>query len=112
MLWRDLNITFDLGVVTLTLKYCPGDVLKIVKWQVRCLEGVDVQHSGVTFYLDSARTFSTAKIETYFTYHKAIWIAAAKYFIYFYPSVLSQLTAILTFLSTSLQILISKLNFY
>ena len=34
---------------------------------------------GVTFDLDTARMLSTAIFETYFSYHKDMWIAATDY---------------------------------
>ena len=50
-------------------------------WQGYWLRGVDVY--DVTFDLVSATIFSTATYETYFSYHKAIWIAATDYLLYF-----------------------------
>ena len=49
---------------------------------------------GVTFDLASAIMFSTAKFETCFSYHKAIWIAVTDNHIYCSQIVLSPLTTI------------------
>ena len=43
-----------------------------------------MHRNGVTFDLGSATMSSTATFETYFSYHKAIGIAATDYKIYFY----------------------------
>ena len=40
-----------------------------------------VKCHGVTFDLCSARMFSTARFETYFTYHKTIWIAEIVFYV-------------------------------
>ena len=36
---------------------------------------------GVTFNLDSAKVFSPAIYEAYFSYHKDIWIAVTDYYL-------------------------------
>ena len=47
------------------------------------LGGVGVHH-GVTFNFGSAKVCSSAIFETYFSYDKDIWIAAAEYYMHFY----------------------------
>ena len=49
-----------------------------------CLGSVGMLNSDVTFNLGFANVYSTAIIETYFTYDKDIWIAATDYYLYFY----------------------------
>ena len=49
---------------------------------------------GVTFDLGFTRMFLVTIFQIYFYYHKAEWIAATAYYIYFYLIVLSPLTAI------------------
>ena len=54
-----------------------------------------MQCHGVTFDLGSARMTSTATFKTYFSCHKATWIATTDYYMYLYLIVVSPLTAIL-----------------
>ena len=41
-------------------------------------------YHGVKFSLGSAKVFSPAIFETYFSYDKDIWITATDYYLYFY----------------------------
>ena len=59
------------------------------------LVDVGVHQHGGTFNLSSAKVFSPVIFETYFSYHKDIWIAATDYYMYFYLIVLFPLTAVL-----------------
>ena len=77
----DIYLTFDLDVVTLTFKICILETVRCRKlklgrdigWGRRCAKSCcDL---GVTFGLGSAKMLSTVIDETYFFYHKDIWIA-------------------------------------
>ena len=61
------------------------------------LGGMVIYNIVVTFDRSSARMFSTAMLETYLSYHRTVWIAAADYYMYLHLIVLLQLTAILQF---------------
>ena len=41
MSWCDLDLTFDLAVVTLTFKICPGNISETVKWK-KLIVGRDI----------------------------------------------------------------------
>ena len=48
-------------------------------WYGHWFGGVGVHRHGVTFNFGSAKMFGPAIFETYFSYHKDMWIAAADY---------------------------------
>ena len=54
---------------------------------------------SMAFNLGSGKVCSPAIFQTYFSYHKDIWIAVTDYYMYFYLIVLFPLTAILQFIS-------------
>ena len=64
MSWCDLNLTFDLTVVTLTYKILSGlylgnhKVQEVDTWWGHCLVVVGVQHHGVTLILPLSVTMS------------------------------------------------------
>ena len=53
------------------------------------------------FNLGSAKVFSPAIFETYFSYHKEVWIAEIDQYMYCYLIVLFPLTAILQLINVT-----------
>ena len=72
----DLDLTFDLAVMTLIIKIFSGPYLVYCKLilvrDIKCGCAVSQCDLVVTFDLVSARLFSTATFETYFSCHKDI----------------------------------------
>ena len=104
MPWCDLDLTFDLIIVTISLKILFGLFLGIRKvskvdiWLGHWL-GIKGVHHGVTSNFDSEKVCSPAIFEGCFPYDKDIWIAATDYYMYFYIIVLFPLTAIPHFIN-------------
>ena len=71
--WCDLDLTFDHVIVTMSFKILSGlflgfhKVYKVDTWYIHWLGDVGVHH-GVTFNFGSAKVFSPAIFETYFSY--------------------------------------------
>ena len=82
MSWCDLDLTFDLAAVTLTIKSYLGYVSETVRCMELihdmdiCLGVVGVQHLGVTFNFCSVKVCLPAIFETCFSYDKDMCIAA------------------------------------
>ena len=93
--WCELNLTFDLVVVTMSFKILSGllNFVRCRRWKL----GKDIGWGGVgvTFSFGSAKVCSPAIFETCFSYDKDIWIAATKYYMYFHIIMLFSLTYVL-----------------
>ena len=93
-LWCDLVLTFDLALVTLTLKIFSGPYLRnckmqeVVSWIGHWLGSVGMLNYCVTFNLGSAKVCSPAIFDTYFSCDRDIWIAVNYYYMYFYIYIL------------------------
>ena len=80
--WCDLDLTFDLVVVTMTFKILYGlffglyEMYYVNTWLGHRLVCVGMHHHGVTINFGSAEVCSPATFETCFSYGKDIWIAA------------------------------------
>ena len=91
MSFCDLDLTFDLVIVTMSFKILSG-LFHGFHLVGTLVKGVGVHH-GVTFLL--CKVCSVAIFETSFSCDKDIWIAATDYYMHFYIIMLFPLTAIL-----------------
>ena len=72
--WHVISL-YDLGFLDLTLNLAKCRKFYLVSLLVLgCRCAISQCDLGVTFYLGSARMFSAAIFETYFSYHKDVWI--------------------------------------
>ena len=63
-IWCDLDLTFDLVIVTMSFKFS--------SWLFLGIPCRDIVHHGVTFNFGSAKVCSPAMFETSFSYDKDI----------------------------------------
>ena len=98
-LWSDLELTYDLVIVTMSFNILPGLFLgfhkvKKVNTSGHWFGGAGV-HPGVTFNFGFSKVCLLAIFEKSFSYDKDTWIATTDYYVHFYIILLFPLIAIL-----------------